>query len=77
MKNIFKWAEKRPADEAVVRTEGDPESPGSADEIPVPDIYDERTGDTARMPRLRDINRPSDSDDEGFDPYDTAVLVED
>lgn len=77
MKNIFKWAEERPADETAVLNEGESESCGSADEIPIPDIYNERTGDTARMPRLRNINQSADSDDEGFDPYDTAVLVED
>ncbi len=48
---------------------------GPPAEIPVPDIYDEPAGDTARMPKLRNINQSPDSDDEGFDPYDTAVLV--
>ena len=77
MKNVFKRAEKSPDDEAVGGNEGDAESPRAADEIPIPDIYNEYTGDTAKLPGLRNINQSSDSDDEGFDPYDTAVLIED
>lgn len=76
MKNIFKWAQSNPEERSSDRSEEGSESPGAAREIPIPDIYNECTGDTERMPKLRNIMESSEGDGEGFDPYDTAVLAE-
>lgn len=76
MKNIFKWASRWSPKMSEHPGEASVDESVCAEDIPEPDIYGESDTYEPTVPNLRIIGESFDSDNDGFDPYDTAVLVE-
>lgn len=74
MKNIFNWANGRPTKRSEHPSEDGSDDSVPPEDIPIPEIYGECDPEEPTIPDLRIIGGSSESDSEGFDPYDTAVL---
>jgi len=75
MNNTFNWASGRPPKKSEHPTEERAEQGVPFGDVLVPDNDGESRPDDPTIPDLRIIGDSSESEDDGFDPYDTAVLV--